>query len=96
MSNTYQPSSERAKALHGDDAFEADLSAVEEADAVSSGDLTIVATSHEVLSNNYEAGKQGDIVDLALPVEIEAALIAGGHIKRAEKKPAKKAAAPKQ
>ena len=85
---TYKPVSARAVALYGDAPFEADLSAVEEADAVSAGHLEIVARPYKVLSNNFADGKQGSTVDLALNVDNEAALLAGGHIERA--KPAKK------
>lgn len=84
--NTYRAVSARAKAIHGEDVFEAALSPVEERDQLAGGHLEIVPRAYEVLSNNYSAGKQGDVLDLALPVEIEAALIAGGHIKRADKK----------
>jgi hypothetical protein len=87
---SYRPVSLRAKALHGDDAFEADLSAAEEADQLAGGHLEIVPRPYRVLSNNYSAGKQGDTVDLALPVETEAALILGGHIERASKPTNKK------
>lgn len=87
--NTYRAVSDRAKALHGEDVFEAELTPAEEADQLSAGHLEIVPRAYKVLSNNYSAGEQGDVVDLALPVETEAALIAGGHIERASK-PAKK------
>lgn len=82
MSNTYKPVSARAKALYGDKVFEAEFDAVEERDQLDGGHLEIVPRAYEVLSNNYSAGAQGDVVDLALPVENESALIAGGHIKR--------------
>lgn len=85
MTNTYRPVSERAKALHGEDVFEAEFAPSEEADQVSGGHLEIVPRAYKVLSNNYSAGKQGDVVALALPVEIESALVQGGHIERAAK-----------
>lgn len=86
----YHPVSERAKALHGEDDFEADLSASEEADQIAGGHLSIVPRAYKVLSANYEAGKQGSTVDLALLVEQEAALISGGHLERVEKPAPKK------
>lgn len=89
MSNTYRPVSDRAKALFGEEVFEAEYSPSEERDQLEGGHLEITARAYRVLSNNYSAGKQGDVVDLALPVEQEAALIQGGHIERAER-PAKK------
>lgn len=84
---TYRATSARAVALHGKDEFDAELTAAEEADQLSAGHLEIVPRAYRVLSNNYSAGKQGDVVDLALPVETEAALIQGGHIERVEDKP---------
>lgn len=82
MTNIYRPLSARAKAINGEDDFEADLTAVDELDQIRSGHLAIVPRAYEILSNNYEAGAQGDVVDLALLVDSEAALITGGHLKR--------------
>lgn len=82
---TYKPVSERAKALHGEEPFEADLSPVEERDALDGGHLQIVPRPYRVLVNNYEAGKQDSTVSLALTVENEAGLIAGGILARADK-----------
>lgn len=84
MGNLYSPVSARAKALHGDKPFEAEFSASEEQDQLDAGHLEIVPRPYEVLSNNYSAGEQGDVVDLALLVEHESALIAGGHIQRVQ------------
>lgn len=89
MPNTYAALSDRAKALHGDDPFEADLSASEEADQLSAGHLQIAPRTYRVLSNNFAAAKQGSEIDLALVVEHEAALIQGGHIERVSPKPKK-------
>ena len=85
--NTYRAVSDRAKALNGEDVFDAEFTPAEEADQLSAGHLEIVPRAYKVLSNNYSAGEQGDFVDLALPVETEAALIAGGHIERVEDNP---------
>lgn len=90
MTNLYSPISARAKALHGDKPFEADLSVLDERDELAGGHLEIVPRPYEVLSNNFAAGKQGDVVDLALVVEHEAALTAGGHIQRAKSATTKK------
>lgn len=97
MSNTYHPISERAKAVYGSDDFEAEFSPVEEADQIAGGHLSIVPRPYEVLTNNYAGGKQGEVVDLALQIDHEAHLTAGGHIKRADEKsaPTKKTAAKK-
>lgn len=80
--NTYHPISDRAKAIYGDHDFEREFSAVDERDLLDGGHLKIVPSPYRVLSDNYSAGKQGSVVDLALPVEVEAALIAGGHLER--------------
>jgi len=97
MSRLYTPVSDRAKTIHGEDDFEAEFSAAEEADQIAGGHLSIVPCAYRVLSDNYEAGGQGEVVDLALSIDREAHLIAGGHIERADEKsaPTKKAAAKK-
>jgi len=85
MTNIYRAVSDRGLALYGEDAFEAEFSVTEEADALASGHLEIVPRKYKVLSNNYDAGKQGATVEAALLVELEAALIAGGHLERVDK-----------
>ncbi len=82
--NTYKAASERGKALYGEDVFEAEFSASDEADHIAGGHLVIVPRKYRVLSTNYEAGKQGATFEAALLVENEAALIAGGHIQRVD------------
>lgn len=84
MANTYKPVSEYGRAIYGDDAFEAEFSVIDERDLLSSGHLEIVPRAYRVLSDNYAAGKQGDEFAGAFPVEQEAALIQGGHIKRVD------------
>lgn len=91
MSNTYRALSPAAEAAFAEGVFEADFSPAEESDRLASGLLEIVPRAYKVLSNNYTGGEQGEVVDLALLVEQEAALIQGGHIERVEKAPAKKA-----
>jgi hypothetical protein len=86
MTNLYRPVSDRAQALYGSDDLELDLSPSEESDALSAGHLELVPRPYKVLVNNYAEGGQGDTVDLALPVENEAALVSGGILERAEKK----------
>jgi hypothetical protein len=88
--NTYRAVSDRALALHGKDVFEAEFTPTEEQDHISGGHLEIVPRAYRVLSDNYAAGKQGEVVDLALLVDHEAALIQGGHIERASKPTTKK------
>ncbi len=84
MTNRYKPVSDRAKAIYGEDDFEADLSAVEERDAVTGGHLELVPRTYRVMSDNYTAAPQGETFKGAYPVENEAALIFGGHIERVD------------
>lgn len=90
MANTYRAVSDRAKAIHGDDVFEDGFSPSEERDELDGGHLEIVPRPYRVLVNNFTAGKQGDVVDLALLVEQEGALLSGGILERVD--PAKKSA----
>ena len=91
MTNTYRVKSDYAKAIFTRDVFEGSFTAAEERDYIEGGHLTIVARPYKVLSDNYAEGEQGSIVELALPVEVEAAQMFGGHIERVDK-PAKTAA----
>ena len=88
MTNLYRPVSDRAKALYGDADLERDFSVLDERDMLDAGHLEIVPRPYKVLVNNYDAGEQGSTVDLALLIEPEAALIAGGVLERVDKKPA--------
>ena len=90
MGNLYAPVSVRAKALHGEEPFEAELTASEEADQIGAGHLALVPRTYRVLSNNFAAAEQGSEIDLALLVEQEAALVQGGHIERVDAKSTKK------
>jgi hypothetical protein len=85
MTNTYKALSDVGEHYFGKGVVEADLSPAEEQDALGGGHLEIVPRKYRVLSDNYEAGKQGDVVDLALLVEHESALLQGGHIERVDK-----------
>ena len=95
MSNHYRPLSERAKALHGDEDFEADYTAAEERDHLDGGHLEIVPRTYKVLVNNFttdgQAVEQGSTVDLALSVETEGALLSGGVLERDDASPKKSA-----
>lgn len=84
MTNTYRALSVLAKSEHGDGVVELELSVMEERDALDSGHLELVPRKYRVLSGNYQAGKQGDVVELALLKENESALIQGGHIERVD------------
>lgn len=87
MTNTYKATSEVGKHYYGDSVAELDLSPAEERDALQGGHLELVPRTYRVLSDNYEAGEQGALVELALLKEIEAALMQGGHIERVDELP---------
>jgi hypothetical protein len=83
--NTYKALTTAAVAAFADGVFEREFTATEEQDHLGSGLLELVPRTYRVLSNNYAAGKQGDLVELALLVDHESALIQGGHIERVDK-----------
>jgi hypothetical protein len=83
--NTYRALTPAAAAAFADAVFEREFTPTEERDWLDSGLLELVPRAYRVLSNNYAAGAQGDLVDLALLVENESALISGGHIERVDK-----------
>jgi hypothetical protein len=93
--NTYKATSPAAQAAFDEGVFERDFSATEERDWLDSGLLELVPRTYKVLSNNYSAAKQGETFEGSFPVELEAALIQGGHIERVDK-PAAKAAEKKE
>lgn len=92
MSNTYRALTPYAGVLYQEGTFDASFSPSEERDALDGGHLEIVPREYKVLSQNYAAGAQGEIVKLALLVDIESALISGGHLERHEPKPKAKPA----
>jgi hypothetical protein len=94
--NKYRPVSARAKAINGEDDFEAEYTADEERDLLDGGHIEIVPRAYRILSDNYSAGAQDEVVELALSIDHEQMLTSGGHIERVEKAPAKKAAAKKK
>jgi len=83
--NTYKATTPAAAAAFAEGVFEREFTPAEEQDWLDSGLLELVPRAYRVLSNNYAAGAQGDLVDLALLVEHESALIQGGHIERVDK-----------
>lgn len=95
MTNTYKATDEYGRAIFGEDVFDADFDATEEKDHLDGGHLEIVPREYVVLSENFSGGKKGMTYHAALLKEIEAALIQGGHIARADKPATKKAAAAK-
>jgi uncharacterized lipoprotein YddW (UPF0748 family) len=93
--NTYKATSPAAVAAFADGVFERDFTATEERDWLDSGLLELVPRTYKVLSNNFSTAEQGETVESSFPVELEAALIQGGHIERVDK-PAAKAAEKKE
>lgn len=92
MTNTYKATSPAAVAAFDDGVFERDFTPSEEKDWLDSGLLVLVPRKYKVLSNNFEAGKQGDEIEAAYLIEIEQAHLQGGHLERVDPKPAKKKA----
>jgi hypothetical protein len=87
MANTYKPTSVVGEHNFGADEFEADFTPAEERDWIDGKHVELVPRRYKVLSDNYTGGAQGELIEAALPVEIEAALISGGHLERARKAP---------
>lgn len=84
MANTYRARTPAGQAAFEGGVFERDFTAAEERDWLGSGVLELVPRTYRVLSDNYERPKD-ELFDAALLVEVEAALIAGGHIERVAK-----------
>ncbi len=84
MVNTYKAISVVGEHYFGEGVSELDLSPSEEQDALNGGHLEIVPRKYRVLSDNYTAGAQGEVVELALLKENDAALIQGGHLERVD------------
>lgn len=82
MSNTYKALTPGAIAAYDEGVFERDFTPSEEQDVLNSGLLELVPRKYKVLSNNFAAGEQGSEIEAAYLVEIEQALIQGGHIER--------------
>lgn len=92
MSNTYRALTPAAVAAYSDGVFELDLTPVQERDLLDSGLVELAPRKYRVLSNNFAAGKQDTEIEAAYPVELEQALLAGGHLERVDAKPTKKTA----
>lgn len=90
MTNTYKALTKAAEAAFSVGVFEREFTVTEEKDWIDSGLLELVPRTYRVLSNNYAAAKQGETFEGSFPVELEAALIQGGHIERVDPAPKKK------
>lgn len=95
MTNTYKAISVVGEHYFGEGVVDLDLTASEEQDAIDGKHLELVPRTYRVLSDNYSAAAQGQTFEGTFPVELEAALIQGGHIERVDtaSKPTKKTAA---
>lgn len=80
--NQYRAVNPAGVAAYGEDVFDAEYSVLQEYDLLHSGAVEIAPRPYRVLSDNYEAGPPGAVFEAAYPVEIEAALISGGHLER--------------
>lgn len=94
MTNLYRALSPAAVAAYADGVFEWDFTVVDELDALDRGVLELVPRPYRVLSSNYTIQgwmvPQDAVVTASFPIEIEAALVAGGHIVREDEPPAVK------
>lgn len=81
MGNQYRALTKAAQGMWSPDVFEHEFTRWDEDDELRAGRLEIVPRPYRVLSSNYVV-PEGEVFDAAFPVEIEAALIAGGHIER--------------
>lgn len=87
--NLYRAATPRGVSIYGDDELELTLTADEERDALRDGHLVQVARPYRVISSRFTVKGapvwRGAVIEAAFPVEIEAALIAGGHIERSRR-----------
>lgn len=72
--------------VYGEDPFDADYSADEEQNLLRDGVLEIAPRQYRTVSGRYAVDGQAiapdEIVELALPLEHETALLDGGHLAR--------------
>jgi hypothetical protein len=97
MTNLYRAKTPQAEAAFAPDVFERDFTATEEKDWLDSGQIQIVPRPYNVLSDSFTIEgwpcPQNAVITAGFPIEIEAALISGGHIQRVVDEPAPKPAA---
>lgn len=90
--NRYRATTPDAVVVFGEGVLDLDLSATTEGDWLARGLLELVPRRYRALSANFRV-RRGELFDDTFLVEVEAALIRGGHIERVEspdKPPAKK------
>ena len=84
--NQYRALTPQAVGMFEDGVFEREFTPTEERDWIDRGFLELVPRPYRVLSDNYTiegwAVPRDAVVEASFPVEIEAALIAGGHLER--------------
>jgi hypothetical protein len=86
MSNIYKAKTKAAEAAFSVGEFEADFSVAEEHDWLASGALELVPRTYRALTDTSVVGVPADgTFEGAYLIEIEAALIQGGHIERVDK-----------
>lgn len=103
MSNQYRAVHPSLVALHGVDVFDHEFADPwEERDALERGWFELAPRPYRVLHDHYTVDgqpvAQGTVVEAAFPMEIEHALLAGGHLERVRRdaKPDVVAAAPEE
>jgi hypothetical protein len=89
VTNIYRARSDAARAAYAHGDFEYEFaSPTAEADALNSGLVELVPRPYLVTSDNFTVEGQpvwrDAVLTASFPIEIEAALIAGGHLVRAD------------
>lgn len=84
--NQYRALTPDAVGLWGDEVFDAEFTSDEERVHLERGVLEIAPRPYRVTSDIYTVNgapvAAGEVVELALPVDIETALVNGGHLER--------------
>jgi hypothetical protein len=88
VTNLYRARTPQAEAMFAPDVFERDFTVAEELDHLNSGLIELVPRPYTVLSDSFTIEgwpcPQNAVVTASFPIEIEAALISGGHLERAD------------
>jgi hypothetical protein len=86
MSNQYRARTPAAVAMFEEGVFEREFTVTEEQDWLDRGLLELVPRPYRVLTDNYTIlgwpVPQDAVVEATFPIEVEAALIDGGHLAR--------------
>jgi len=84
--NQYRALTSAGAAWFGDDIFEAEFTVGDERDHLARGLIEIVPRPYRTLNDRYTINgvpvAADEVIELALPVEVEVALVDGGHLAR--------------